>query len=34
MAPHSVGYTNQVLWSGEKIQLVLRRIPQVVRWVT
>jgi hypothetical protein len=32
-APHSVGCTNQVLWSGETIQLVLRRISQSGRWV-
>jgi hypothetical protein len=30
LAPHSVGCTNQVLWSAEKIQLVLRLNPQVL----
>ena len=34
VALHSVGCTNQVLWSAEKIQLVLRLIPQASHGLT
>ena len=33
VAPHSVGCTNQVLWSAEKSQLVLSREALSDRWV-